>query len=262
MLENGILYIATGEQYVNEAIKSARSLDANTKGYPTKLIANRDPHEDVFDNVQIVEPREGFADKIRFLQETPYERTLFLDSDTYVCGPIHDLFELIEQYELAAAHARGRRPVRMEEIPDCFPEFNTGVLVYRSSSNVDNILSQWLAEYNKIERQSSLNDQPAFRRTLYGADVNMATLPPEYNCRTVWPGYADGPVKIIHGRHDNLEAIADKLNKSTEMRVFLPNDDEFKVKTRHKPSLIERALNRYRKDGIQETIQHTIDYLK
>lgn len=261
MANCGVLYIATGEQYIREAVQSALSLEKNTSGYPTKLVANKNPPDGIFDSIQIVESQEGFEDKIRHLRQTPYDRTVFLDSDTYVCGQIADLFELLEHYPLAAAHAPGRRPVSQEAVPKCFPEFNTGVLCYRSSDSVYNIFTQWLNEYEQ-ERLTSLNDQPAFRRTLYGTDIKMATLPSEYNCRTIWPGYVDGPVRILHGRHHDPSTIAEKLNKSTEMRVFVPIDDDILIFTRNVPSLFKRAVQYYRQDGFYETIRRTIYYLK
>lgn len=261
MQDAGVLYVATGEQYIDEAIRSARSLTDNTSGYPTTLISDREPGVDVFDSVQLIEPTDSFRDKIRLLKETPYSRTVFIDTDTYICGEIGELFSLLEEYEFAATHAPGRRPVVVEGVPESFPEYNTGVLCYNNCNKVWDFIEDWLKSYDQNERGTPGNDQPGFRRTLYGSGLELATFPPEYNCRTIWPGYVDGKVKIIHGRHSDFELVARRLNSSTEMRVFLPDGEDVVIYSRDEPSLSELILRRYRADGLRETLRRGVSHL-
>ncbi|MGD1716608.1 hypothetical protein [Dapis sp. BLCC M172] len=65
-----------------------------------------------------------------------------------------------------------------------------------------------------------LHDQPSFREALYHSNLRVATLIPEYNCRFVMAGYVDREVKILHGRHTNLPAIAKRINSYKKQRIF------------------------------------------
>ncbi len=38
------------------------------------------------------------------MSASPYEHTLFLDADTYICDNINELFDLLELFDLALAH--------------------------------------------------------------------------------------------------------------------------------------------------------------
>ena len=246
-MKQGILYIATGNQYLEEAIQSAESIAKNTTGYSTTLLTNQDVSVDIFNNVQTIEQNDPFGDKIRLLQQTPYNKTVFLDTDTFICDSFDELFELLEHYDLAAAHAPGRKAVSLTGVPESFPEYNTGVLSYNSSNSIYNFFDNWLNEYER-ERGTKMHDQPAFRRALYKANLRFATIPPEYNCRTVWPGYVDGSVSIIHGRHNNHDKVRSKLNRSTSMRVFLPYSNSIKVYTNPKSSIMRQVIRKSRVD--------------
>jgi hypothetical protein len=68
------------------------------------------------------------------------------------------------------------------------------------------------------------SDQPAFREALYRSPISFATLPPEYNLRTVMPATVGRcAVRIIHGRGPDMEALERWVNASHRIRVFLPS---------------------------------------
>jgi alpha-N-acetylglucosamine transferase len=67
-----------------------------------------DVSERVFDEVVVRDVQKEFADKPTFFAETPFRKTLYLDTDTYVTTPVDDVFELLDSYRIAAAIAPNR----------------------------------------------------------------------------------------------------------------------------------------------------------
>jgi hypothetical protein len=123
------------------------------------------------------------------LPQSPYDWTLYLDTDTALRADIRHIFNLMERFDLAMAHAHHRhgrpKPRALNTgLPDAFPEFNTGVILYRKSSVVMQLFAEWQAEYREQVNQPR-NDQIPMRRRIWLSDVRVATLPPEYNVRYI-----------------------------------------------------------------------------
>lgn len=224
----GIIYIASGKKYVKEACQAAASVKAHMPDVPIALFADEavsDPHVDR--HVSIDKPQSGFGDKVSYMLQSPFERTIFLDTDTYLCADISELFNLLDRYDLAAAQGAIAFHQSLDTVPDCFPELNTGVIVYRQSPAVAALFQTWADLYHRDrERIKSwyCPDQPPFREALYShPDIKLAVLHGEYNCRFIYPTRVAGTVKILHGRHPHLPAIAAEINQTQRLRLFLPD---------------------------------------
>lgn len=102
---DGLLWIAFGERYVSEAEHSAGSA---APMLARALLADREPATGVFDVVRRIEPGHIRA-KVDFLAESPFARTLYLDSDTRVVGELADVFELLA---CCCTRARMAKPAR------------------------------------------------------------------------------------------------------------------------------------------------------
>jgi hypothetical protein len=70
--------------------------------------------------------------------------------------------------------------------------------------------------------RGTVGDQATFRVALYQSEVRFTVLPPEYNCRFVFPAYVQGPVRILHGRGPDLEGVERQINEVSGPRVFVP----------------------------------------
>jgi len=231
----GVVYIATGRQYVDEALKSAASLKAmspsihvtafsdeqvNSSHIDNTVVINGTPHcerqraSDASDStrIQAVGQSKGMLNKVRYIGRSPYERTLFLDSDTYVADDITDLFSLLDRFDIAVAHAPHRSPRgaaerrRFQEIPQGFVVMNTGVILFKKSEGTAAFFSEWLRLCQ--EEYLDCNDQASFRVALYHSDLRIATLTPEYNYRFRKRLCINGSLKILHGRHPHLPIVA------------------------------------------------------
>lgn len=211
----GVLFVATGDRYIEEAAESANASRPLLGGRPI-AISTDDPvladRTSAFDRVLVhPEPRRDFRDKIQPLCDPPFDRTLYLDSDARVVArssqTVDDLYRLLEHHDLAAAHAPVRRPPSWwdHEVPAHWPEFNTGViLVTRRGAEI--AIRDWRRRFDDaFERHGETWDQATFRSAVWhaaGAGLPIAVLPPEANLRTTKPWIAGKglSVSILHGR--------------------------------------------------------------
>jgi hypothetical protein len=220
----GFLYAATGPRFLAEAFASAARLAEIMPNVPRALASDVKPESDLFSHwIHIENPQGTFADKIGPLAQTPFEETLFLDTDTYLCEPVPELFELLGRCDIAMAHAPMRHTATVP-VPPSFPECNSGVIVYRRNGKTKQLFEAWERAYAKqLATTGQPDDQPALREALWQSEARLAVLPPEYNFRFVLPAFAGrGLVKILHGRHPHMAALADEINASRSPRVFLP----------------------------------------
>ncbi|MFY9558883.1 MAG: hypothetical protein WAQ52_01495 [Terriglobales bacterium] len=236
-MSQGAIYIITQDsRYLGLLLTSAASLKRAMPELPITVFSQFPVESPFFERVVRVEPtQDGFYDKTQFMRESPYDRTLFIDADTYVVEPISELFTLLDRFDCAATHEeylntdwfqRYPRP----DVPESFPEFNTGILMLKRAQKVDRLLQQWgdlYRAYLEEKPGEKINDQPFFRVAAYCSDVRIATLTREYNCKFRGQGYLNGKVKVLHG-HVNFEmqpshvkAALTVLNKSAKPRVYV-----------------------------------------
>ena len=233
----GAVYIITQDpRYVGLLLTSAASLKKTMPDLPITVFSQFPVDSPLFEKVIRVEPtQDGFYDKSRLIQDSPYERTLFIDADTYVLEPVAELFALLDHFDCAATHEEyantdwhNRYPC--PDIPSSFPEFNTGILMLKRSDRLNRVLEQWGSLYQKYLAEKPgqpINDQPFFRVAVYDGDVRIATLTREYNCKFRGQGYLNGRVKIMHGHVEFkldltlLEKAVRVLNASEKPRIYI-----------------------------------------
>jgi len=232
----GVIYSAFGERYIAEAVRAARS----------SLRHNDVPHV-IFAAGEVREPPPGvsvvrfeqisdapFVDRIANMRRSPFERTLYLDTDTYVVDEVVHVLELLEHYDLALAQAPAYRGLDDPEVPVAFPEYNCGVVAWRTSEQVGEFLRCWEETYREWLVQdvlrgrfggehpsrSPIGDQPAFRRCAWQHGMKVATLPPEYNLRLGIHTTVVDRVRVIHGHSDKYETLAERFNRRIEPRTI------------------------------------------
>ena len=214
----GVLYIATGERCRSEAILNAQRCRNANPNLAITIKTDRTDHPglaNVFDSVILCSnPSYSYRDKIIGLSQLPYEQTLFLDSDACLIGSAVDLFEILQEADLAAAHAPVRHPPGWSDVavPSVFSELNSGVLLMRRSIVVDELMSAWLLLYDELLQTHGQSwDQASFRSVLWSflrsQKLRFLHLPPEANLRTTKPWFAGRglPVYVVHGRFSSHE---------------------------------------------------------
>jgi len=214
-MTDGIVYSATGDRYISEATESAESSKEQMPSVPITLYTDRDVSSDAFDSVRV---RDDFEHNQATLSSRPdmfpYDRNLFLDSDTYVCSDVTEVFEAVEKYDMAFAQSPGRRSP--PSVPDCVPEFNTGVIGYQEKDTVKEFLRLWRKNFERdVEETGSTRNQKSFAESLWESEVEFLVLPREYNVRVPRAGMIKNEAKILHGRYlsQELSDVAEKLNE-------------------------------------------------
>jgi hypothetical protein len=183
-MTRGVVWVATGAAHVAAARASAASVRASNPGLATAIFCDAEAPGPGFDMVEAVE-RAHARSKVDCLPRTPFDETLYLDTDTRVRGDLGDLFRLLERFDVAAAH-RVRDPARMRGAPPdegpplAFPEHNGGVLLYRRAPEVLAFLEDWRARFHAGGASA---DQIGLRAALWASDVRLTALPPRYNAR-------------------------------------------------------------------------------
>ena len=214
----GLLYVATGPAYLEEAAASARASRPFLDRRPVAVVCDRHQHAQqlgVFDRVLAhSDPRGSYRDKIPPLLRLPFARTLFLDTDARLTAPADGLFAALGCAHLAAAQAPVRRPPGWSDaaVPALFPELNSGVLLLRRSWRQQLLVRRWLRLYDQLAASCDQSwDQASLRSVVWCLQqrwgLRLALLPPEANLRTTKPWLAgEGlAVHVVHGRVPELE---------------------------------------------------------
>jgi hypothetical protein len=229
----GILYSAIGNRFFDEALTSARS-SLRFNQIPHVIFTDQDgssPDCEVEGlSIETYRPSgDPFVEKIRNMARSPFERSLFLDTDTYVTHHVRHIFQLLDKYDMAAAFAPGSRGAPDLEVPVAFYEFNTGVVGWRANQETAAFFTGWLEAYEELGDERPFTplhgsgfEQPAFRRCAWRHAMRIAVLGPEYNYRTHMPGCVVAKVRIIHGRVPDFEEVAEVLNRDVNPRTFPP----------------------------------------
>lgn len=232
----GIMYSSFGEKYLAEAARAARS-SVRHNDVPHLIFAAGEVR-DTPPGVTVVsfEPISSapFLDRIANMRRSPFERTLYLDTDTFVVDEMVGVFELLDNYDLALAQAPAYRGLDDPEVPAAFPEFNCGVVAWRSSERVAAFLRSWEETYRawlvedvlpgldggKHPTRSEIGDQPAFRRCAWQHGMKVATLPPEYNLRLGFRTTVVDRVRLLHGHTARYEKLAEQYNSKIVPRTY------------------------------------------
>lgn len=265
-MEKGIIYVASGQDYRDECCISAKSVKNEMAHVPITVFSDEDFNCEYIDNVIVMDdPNYSSLDSIQCLPKSPYDQTIYFDTDIYVAGDISGIFDIIADYDLAAVHDTrhsNHHECPIPQIPSDYPEYNTGVIAYQKNEPVVEFFENWADLWE--EQPETVIDQPSFRASLYESGLKVVTLPPEYNCLySINPGYLNGPVKIFHGRLTNVDGykgtsytydpqmVRDRLNSTLDPRAYTPYNG-FKMLSQPK-SIHERIIASLRRNGIVRT---------
>ncbi len=236
-MSQGVVYVASGERFIEEASHSASSLKDKMPNIHITLFSSEKLTNKVFDEVVLIKGDQNVRlDKIIYMSKSPYKETLFLDTDTYIGDDVSELFTLLKKYDIAVAEAELRAGqnrlgeiYNYQELKDAdgkfiFPIYNSGVILFRKSPQVSQFFIDWLdlAQKQMQEKGPSFGDQPSFQITLHKSNLREVVLTPEYNCRFVFPVCVSGKVKILHGRHPDIRKVEQEINSDINTRLYHP----------------------------------------
>jgi hypothetical protein len=230
----GVIYISTGDRSYEEALLSIRSLKQTNPNLPVTLFTDKREVDAVVDQVVFIEkPEYSVQDKALNIWRTPYEQTLYLDSDTYLTGCLDEVFDVLHYCDFAGTieSVRGFWYEGKMDIPRALCDINGGVLCFKNTPAVMSALRQWYGEFQKTaewlkeygpNKWFLTNDQPSLRKLIWtNRDIRVAILPDEYNALRMFGTRLWGDASIVHGRGDVVR-IAREMNAAKDRnRVFL-----------------------------------------
>ena len=226
MGERGILYIATGEEHIRQAKKSANQVKDVSPRVSVTLISDQKSPPEIFDRTKFIEnPYRSSRDKVENILRTDYERTILLDTDTYVArdDALPSIFEVLDRFDVVAAsdpYNRGSQFYDTDDLPStgvphALPWVNTGVLGFKSNETVEDAFSYWQELYTQYTNEGHLPfDQIPFHQVIYETDIRYGLLPPEYNFILKAPQAITEEIRILHTIEgiDNGAEIIDETN--------------------------------------------------
>jgi hypothetical protein len=232
--DSSILYVVKGQKFVDEATLSAQRAKTVMPDCPITIVTDRDVDAECFDQTIIDTNTFTKSDKPRLMQKTPYDRTIFLDTDTYLAESIVELFDLLDKFDVAFRKNRATSHIPDADsgnqtvnavVPEAFPEFNAGVIVYKSNETTMSLLGEW----ERYCVSSHDFDQRSLRPALYLSRARFTPIPNRFNCMYRNSNQLAGRVHVFHGplvtRHigknriDLAKAI-EKLGQSEESRLY------------------------------------------
>ena len=197
----GIYYIAIGEQMRKPLIRSIESVHEHLS-LPITIVTNLKGLPKVENTIEVeYNKKPGYAVKPRFIPELPYDRTLYLDTDTVILSsdaskPLRLLTDRYG-YEFAAVHGMLRRFSKVSNHTMCTPSFNSGVLFIRKTELVLKALKSYQSFYSSLPFNSS--EEPHLTRSMLEYKVPTYCLPCEWNYRGLGlKNYKD--IRILHHR--------------------------------------------------------------
>lgn len=233
-MNQGVVYVATGETCFLEASQSVASLKKHNPQLHTTLFTDKVYTKSEFDDFVIIEdPEYSILDKARHLANTPYEKTLFLDADTFVTDSLQPFFDGLKYCDFSGTLecARGFWYEGELDIPKALCEINGGVLCFRKTAPVMKALKQWHPEQLKTRKWLQkygegkwmlTNDQPSLRKLIWSnRDIRVAILPDEFNALRLNGTRLWGKAIVAHGRGD-MQKISAEMNQFPDLnRVYI-----------------------------------------
>jgi len=248
----GVIYLATGEKYLKEAIYSCKTLKKHNKVEVTlfsdesgsEYILKHAPDK-IFDFVKITRFKyKGFKAKIEILTYSPYKHTLFIDTDTEIRGNVLEPLKHLNEYDFALAGMRwldftkkiplflGYEKPLLERSD--IKVLNTGVIYFRKNEKVISFLNFWLQSIKDSPNLKIGNmycDQSTLNYLLEKSEdknrgVSFKMIPNTiYNCRSLFfknlkkeGKYKDIAIVHEHGLNKNfIYKLKKRMRKSASL---------------------------------------------
>ena len=188
MTDKGIFYIAFGDSFTKEALFSIESLRRYMPDIPVALYTDKEVSNPLVNIIKVIKPKH-IRSKVDFISQSPFNKTLYLDSDTVIARDISDMFDVLDRFDVGATHDYARKRENYcnipeyKKIPYSFSEVNGGIMAFNNSDRVEIFFDLWKKYFYKYRNITSGWDQVSLRISLWESQVGIHHYPPEYNVR-------------------------------------------------------------------------------
>jgi hypothetical protein len=238
-MTNGIVYSISHPAWMEACIVSAHSAAATMPEierelYLTEAVAAEftGNWKAAFVRVVVLDTARHFhRPRFEAMLQTRLDRALFIDADTFFIEPVHELFELLDHFDVAALpapqyiHPQAFKQGILQllpEVSEAVPEWNGGVIAARMNTEVRQWVENWSALFEQCMAQGYQMDQASLRSSLVHSGLRIASLPNNYNFRANIPQVVARKVKILHA-HGDLPTIARTINDTAGIRAYTPD---------------------------------------
>lgn len=224
--DRGVIYVATGSIHLEEARQSLGFLRRSNPTLPAAIVTDTPQPAGDWDLVlPLPNPQHSLRDKLH-MRRAPWPLALFVDTDTYVAHDLGEIFALLEAgFDLAAHQLFEGHDYTLPDVPDSFPEFNTGVVGFRNTPAVQRFFDEWDSIYAARPAPYS-TDQYSFRIAVFHSTLRHTVLPPEYNFRPLSTNFAALPLRVVHGRPlAEMPALKQMIDVRLVHRAYVPSLD-------------------------------------
>lgn len=189
----GVVYVAFGAGYLLQALHSVATLRRHNPDLPVLVVCNTAPPDPLPPGLapcrfRRVEAANGLNREFKSSAHrlSPFARTLFLDCDTEIKGPLDQGFAYLDHADIAirpepapyAMSVTEGDPVEAERLSRIHGEFNTGVIFSRRSEAALRLLDLWHAHV----LTNNARDQKHFVRALAACpEVTIRPLAAAWN---------------------------------------------------------------------------------
>lgn len=195
------------------ARRAARTLRLHMPDAEIDFYTNKLTGDPVFNQEHGVDG--WFRPKIAAMRRSRFERTVYLDSDIFALLPVPELFDTLDNCDLAASVGITRRPAHLREkdkISRAFPVFNSGVMCIKRNATTERFLEEWETQ---MRAEGDPADQGIMRKLIYRGDVRFLPLGYEYNVKQIvlidlWTEMQGAP-RLLHASRLNRKPHADPM---------------------------------------------------
>lgn len=254
--DRGLLYCAVGGEYLKQAETSYLSALSHNPEFKGSVYSDIIPENNSWDKVLKSKTHSALSrdnemiHKLDAILDTPYNYTIYLDSDTYVLDDIADIFTLLTKFDLVFCHGHDRNKrhtlinnavdikdnsLFSKDIPYGFAPIQGGLIAYNFNKTRD----FFQLVRNTFLAKGYYDDQAVIRELLWESNLNFYILPSEYNFNSIAYlknlkklYYREARPKIFHytqnkgedisllvGRYFNKNEIDDWKKNKTKKRI-------------------------------------------
>jgi hypothetical protein len=234
----GVIYVAVGERCTREAEQSLVSLRRTNPDVKAMLLTDVDIADaskwdklevDASLNVQ-TQNKSSCKGKLN-MDRAPWDRCLYLDSDTVVVRDLSPGFALLDRFEFVGEQVGGGHHYEIPGLPSSFPEISGGVFFWRPTEKVKAFFRKWREYYEKYDQSHEMKtfDQKSMRIAMWESDLSFGKMPSTFNLMPYSPRLLEREVVVLHGRGEKtLETMHRRASWSDELRVYVPGVGEIR----------------------------------
>jgi hypothetical protein len=216
----GILFIAFGERWIEEAKRSMHSVRC-VSSLPIAVVTDRIWQDGAKPDYFVTQEKvNGWASKPLYMYScSPFDQTLFIDTDTIVLSDPEPIFGLLDYYDVGV---RFGGPMLSESPSLVFhTQCNSGVILYKKAPIVAECFANWnifyveaCARLSESGDSRGLNDQRYLSLAIAKSMTRPVHLAEYLNFAIFETIYTYSPVVILHGRDKHLHAIGHAINRN------------------------------------------------